>query len=165
MNSQTILLKAIKLNAEELELLIKIAIKLIYVDKKARIEEWSVVSLIPALIAVVKDSSSADIKKEWEQKLEVAGKSLQQKVEQINIKKTDIKSIIKEKAKREAFLLILFMVLAADRKIDKREIEYVIDRIAKPWNYAIGDLIELIKNHKEEITSASNVINVLMDYY
>ena len=62
MNKQTILLKALELSPQEIELLIKVAIKLISVDSESRIEEWSIVNLIPALLAVVKQDSPPDLK-------------------------------------------------------------------------------------------------------
>jgi uncharacterized tellurite resistance protein B-like protein len=159
----SVFLKILDLEPEELKTILSIAVNLLYADGFADIEEWNILSLIPALLDVVKEDTPGELKQKWEEKLSVAGKALEEEGKVV-LQDIDIKQKIKAPEKRGACLLLLFTLATIDRKVHKKELEYIIEQVAGPWKISKTELASLVKSAENEIPDAQTLIRLIENY-
>jgi len=161
MTNNTILLRVLDFNAEEIKTFIKTAIRLFHDENQINLEEWSIVSLVPALLAITHEKAPQKLKGQWREKLQLASIALKNESENLILDNLNITSVIQDKNKRDTFILALFLVVSADRKIESREIDFIINNISKPWGYTVQEIIALIRSEQKELDQSQDIIKVI----
>ena len=160
----TFYLKILDLDPEELKTILAIAVNLLYADGFAEIEEWNIITLIPALLDVIKAGTPKELKKKWEKKLTIASKALENEGGEIDLSHTTIKKKIKTPGARKSCLILLFIIASCDRKIHKKELKFIIEKIAGPWKFSKDDLIMVVKSAGNDIRDAQTLIRLIQEY-
>jgi uncharacterized tellurite resistance protein B-like protein len=158
---KSVFLNILDLDPEELKTILTIAVNLLYADGLAEIEEWNILSLIPALLDVVKEDTSGDLKQKWDKKLAIASKALEEEWDKTTFRALNIKKKIKSPGKRKSCLLLLFILATSDRKIHQKELDFIIDEIARPWEISKQELVSLVKSAESEIHDAQTLITLI----
>ena len=161
MSEQTILLKVLQFTTAELECLLKTAIKLLYIDGIADITEWSIISLVPALLEIEQENASPELKEQWQTKVAAVSKVIEEQDPDQAIGELQVHAAVTEPEKRETFLIILFMVAFADNKLNRIELNFIYNNIARPWGLNVDNLVELITRHRESVAGADEIIQLL----
>lgn len=161
MAGKTILLKALEFTIEELECLLKTAIKLLYIDGEDNPAEWNYITLLPALMEIEQQNAPEELKAEWRKKLETAGNIIRNQDPNQAIDEINIKGTVREREKQETFLLMLFLIAFADNKLNKIELDFIINNIAQPWGFYREDLTAVISNNREIIMEADEIIRLI----
>jgi hypothetical protein len=164
LKKKTIPLRVLELEPEELTVLLKIAVRLLYSDGIAEIEEWNLLTLIPALLDVVKEDTPDEMKEKWEKKIELVRGAIEEEQAAITQDDIDVLHAIKEPEKRNACLLMLFMIASCDRAVNKKELDVIVSEVARPWKYSVDSLISLIKGAEDEIKRAGELVKLLESY-
>ena len=123
--NNTVFLKILDLTPDELKTSLQVAVNVLYADGMAHIEEWNILTLIPALLDVIKEDTPEELKQKWEEKLNIASKALEQEGEK-PLSSINIKKKIKGPEARKACLLLLFMIATSDRKVHKKELSFIL---------------------------------------
>ena len=160
----SVFLKILDLDPEELKTILTIALHLLYADGLAEIEEWNILSLIPALLDVVKEDTPGELKQKWEEKLNIASKALEEEWDKTAFHNLNIKKKMKTPEKRTSCLLLLFTLATSDRKIHQKELEFIIEEIARPWKIPRDELVLLVKSAEKEIHDAQTLIRLIENY-
>lgn len=160
----SVFLKILDLDPDELKTILTIAVNLLYADGLAEIEEWNILSLIPALLDVVKADTKTELKQTWEEKLTIASEALGEERGKADIHDLNIKKKIKSQEKRASCLLLLFSIATIDRNIHQKELEFIIENIARPWKFSKDDLVTLVKGAEKEIHDVKTLIRLIEDY-
>jgi hypothetical protein len=164
LNEKTILLRVLEFEPEELTVLLKMAVSLLYSDGIAETEEWNLLTLVPALCEVAKEDTPEDLREKWEKKIAMVKGTIEEGQAVISQDEMDTLRAIKEPEKRDACLLMLFMIASCDRSVNKKELDMIISEIARPWNYSIDRLMSLIKGAGEEIKRPGELVMILESY-
>ncbi|MBN2441490.1 MAG: hypothetical protein JXJ04_09085 [Spirochaetales bacterium] len=161
---KSIILKILELTPKELKSILTVAIHLLYIDGIAEIEEWNILSLIPALLDVIKEDTPKHLKQEWKQKLKIASKAIEAGEGKKNINHINSIKEIKNPEARKSCLLLLFALASSDRNLHKKELKLIIEDVARPWDFSKEDLIALITEVKKEIHDPETLITMIRNY-
>ncbi|MBN1696792.1 MAG: hypothetical protein JW881_04705 [Spirochaetales bacterium] len=163
MKNKPILLRVLELESEELTVLFKMAVRLLYSDGIAGIEEWNLLTLIPALLDVVKEDTPDGIKEIWMKKIELVQAAIEEQSDMTQDEK-DVLLSIENPAKRDICLLMLFMIASCDRSVDKAELDIIVKDVARPWKYSVDSLVSLVNGAADEIKRPSEIVTLLDSY-
>jgi hypothetical protein len=151
MNKEPLLLRVLRFSHREMEALVRCAVKVMHVDHILRLEEESIINLIPSLLRVAKDDAPEELKSEWRKRLIAASYAI--KISPVHSRE-EIEALchtISDYAKRATCLVVLFLITGSDNHIDRREIDFILRDIAAPWNYSVQELIDLLKEESEKV--------------
>jgi hypothetical protein len=164
MKKRPLLLRALEFSPFELETLLTCAVKVMHVDNRLRLEEESIINLIPQLLRIAKEDAPEQLKSEWRKKLIIASYALKKNPKNFENERKNIIESFPDYTKRATCLIILFLIMACDKHIDSREIDFIINDIAKPWNFSIDELIDLMEEDSERLFMPESIIKVLKEY-
>ena len=148
MKKQPLLLRALTFSHRELEALLQCTVNIMHADKRIRLEEESIINLFPSLLKIAQKDASESLKSEWRKKLISASYAIKTGPAESEYEIQDILAKITDYSKRSTCLIILFLIAGSDKHIDKREIDFIVKDIAKPWKYSVTELIDLLKNYR-----------------
>ena len=162
MKKQPLLLRALAFSHKELEALLRCAVKIMHADKRIRLEEESIINLVPALLKIAKKDAPEELQSEWRKKLISASYAIKEKPADAD-EIRDIRAAITDFSKRSTCLVILFLIMGSDKHIDLREIDFIVNDIAKPWNYTVSELIDLLKDESDKVFIPEKIIQYLLN--
>jgi len=161
MKKRPLLLRVMGFSPDEMESLVRCAVKIMHADNRLRLEEESIINLIPALLRIAKQEAGDNEKNEWRKKLLAALYAVKAHPSESEDELHRICHVITDQTKRSTCLVILFLIAGSDKHIDQREIDFIVNKIAKPWNFSIQELINLLIEDSEKIFIPEEMINYL----
>jgi hypothetical protein len=132
-----------------------------HVDTILRLEEKSIINLIPSLLRVAKDDAPEHLKSEWRKRLIAASYAIKIHPVESQEEIDTICHTITDYSKQSTCLVTLFLIMGSDKHIDKREIEFIVQDIAGPWNYSVPELIDLLKEESGKLFIPGEILNCL----
>lgn len=163
MKKKPLLLRVLKFSPLEMEALVRCAVKIMHVDNRLRLEEESIINLIPSLLRIAKDDAPEHLKSEWRKKLIAASYAVKIHPVESREEIDTICDAISDFSRRSTCLVILFLIAGSDKHIDKREINFIVRDIAQPWNYSVSELIELLKEESEKLFIPEKIMECLRE--
>jgi len=161
MKKKPLLLRALAFSSTELEALLGCAIKIMHADNRVRLEEECIINLFPSLLSIAKNDAVGELKSEWRKKLIAASYAIKTDGTGSENNISYVRTHITDFTKRSTSLVILFLIAGSDKHIDAREISFIVNKIAKPWNYTVTELIDILTEESEKIFIPETIINVL----
>ncbi|MBN2444488.1 MAG: TerB family tellurite resistance protein [Spirochaetales bacterium] len=132
---------------------------IMHADNRTSIEEESIIKLFPALLQVAKENTPDELKAEWRKKLIAASFAIKTQHDENPIE--EICSHISDYSKRSVCLVILFLIAGSDKHIDPKEITFIVEKVAKLWNYSVEELICLLQDESERLFIPQKIIEHL----
>ncbi|MBN2738278.1 MAG: hypothetical protein JXR70_14940 [Spirochaetales bacterium] len=165
MNKKSYFDEIVNWKTDELSLVIHLAVKLIYSDGMADIQEWNVLHLLPALMEMLKSMESSEKAAEWQNKIDQLDTILEAKNHNITIEETELKTYFGNKNKQEAVIYFLLYIALADNVLHKKEIDFFKNHILKPFGWTHDNMTEFIKKESHQLPHSENLLKKVHLYF
>jgi hypothetical protein len=167
MKKKSILLDLLLFSQEELECVFMLGMEAMYADNRIRIEEKGILSLIRSLLDVAGEAADGPAKAEWEVKIRRAGEIIGTNRARSRDDLTDerIKASFSDRKKQRLVLVLLLKIISADRNVDKREVDFIVARLATLWGYSPYQLVSLVESKEGEFTLPQDILYMIKTNY
>ena len=152
-------------SGKELTEFVRTALELMRADKRIRLEEESIISLIPDFIRIAKDNETdEETKSSLRKKLIDVSVTIQMNEENSGFDSSHVVNLFNDHEKRRTFILMLFIMAGSDTDMDRRETAFIMERFATPWNYSTDEIISMLEEESCRMFIPAAIILALKHY-